>query len=113
MGFETPEAAEAWAEQAELAADRKREDRLLAGVDSRYEAVERNGETIWVHKTKPVWIVHYDAVEGRVEFWQPYRAIAKVKRGAAVWSADNKRVGDERQFRSLEAAMLAGDALGD
>lgn len=32
MGFETPEAAERFAEQAELAADRRKEERLLNGI---------------------------------------------------------------------------------
>ena len=79
-----------------------------------FDAVDRGYETIWVHKTAPVWIVHYEAIEGsrdfRHEFWQPYRAIAKVKRGAKVWSADNKRIGTEAEFRSLEAAMAAAVA---
>lgn len=79
-----------------------------------YKPVKRNGENVWVHRTAPVWIVQYEAIEGsrgfQREFWQPYRAIGKVERGAAVWSANNKRIGDEAEFRSLDAAMQAARA---
>lgn len=79
-----------------------------------WNTIERSYETILVHQTAPVWIVHYEAIEGsrdfRHEFWQPYRAIEKLKRGRQIWAHDNKRIGDEAEFRSLEAAMAAAEA---
>lgn len=78
-----------------------------------FDEIDRGYETIWVHKTAPIWVVHYEAIEGsrdfRREFWQPYRAIEKVKRGAKVWSANNKRIGQEGEFTSLDAALAAAD----
>lgn len=76
-----------------------------------FAPVERGGETIWVHKSCPVWIVHYDAIEDsqsfRHEFFQPYIAIEPLKRGRQVWAHNNKRVGKEAAFRTLDEAMFA------
>ena len=78
-----------------------------------FTAVKRNGETIWVHKTAPVWVVHYEAIEDsqsfRYEFWQPYRAIEPLKRGREVWAHNNKRIGKEGEFKSLAAALKAAE----
>lgn len=79
-----------------------------------FNEVERNGETIWVHKTAPVWIVHYSAIEDsqsfRHAFYQPYVATVPLKKGRMVWAHDNKRVGNEGAFRTLEDAMRAAEA---
>jgi hypothetical protein len=74
---------------------------------------ERGGETIHVHKTAPMWIVCYEGITAadyiRPTYWQVYRAIEPVKRGAKVWSADNKKL-SARGYSSLEEAFAAGEA---
>lgn len=86
-------------------------------MNEAFDAVERNGETIWVHKTAPVWVVHYSAIEDsqsfRREFWQPYRAIEAIRKGRQVWTANNKRVGKEGEFLTLEAALQAGEIAAE
>jgi hypothetical protein len=36
---------------------------MTENIHASFEPVERNGETIFVHKTKPVWVVGYEAHE--------------------------------------------------
>lgn len=80
-----------------------------------FRRVKRSYETIWVHKTAPIWVVHYPEIAagnglGAIpEFWQPYRAIGKLKRGHEVWAHNNKRIGTEGAFRTLSAALAAAD----
>jgi hypothetical protein len=80
-----------------------------------FRAVDRGGEIIFVHETAPVWVVHYDAIEDSYsfqrEFWHGYHAIAKVKKGAPVWSANNKRIGEDRGFKTLFEALEAAAAV--
>lgn len=44
----------------------------MAGL---WNQVDRGGETIWVHRDAPVWVVHYEAIEDsqsfRHAFYQP------------------------------------------
>lgn len=81
-----------------------------------FREVERNGSIIWVHESVPVWVVHYpeipagNGLAATMEFWQPYRAVVKLRRGAEVWAHDNKRVGAEGAFRSLLDALEAAAA---
>ena len=87
---------------------------IASTINSRFSTVKRHAgcETIYVHETKPVWIVHFDAIEptptsyGHPEHWNVYYAIEKLKRGHAVWAHNNKRLGE---FASLEAAFAAAD----
>lgn len=80
--------------------------------DTPWGEVERGGEMIHVHAMHPLWIVCYEGIQAtdymRPTYWQVYRAIEPVKRGAKVWSADNKKL-SERGYPSLEAAMSAGE----
>lgn len=65
----------------------------------------------WLHDTKPMWIVHYPATGVRAEFWQAYRAVAKIPTGRMPWTVDNRRVGTDRGFASFEEAAQAVEAL--
>jgi hypothetical protein len=60
----------------------------------------------WHHATLPVFVVHY--VTG--EHYQGYKAIERVRSGAPVYSADNRRVGDTHGFETLDQAMAACEA---
>jgi hypothetical protein len=64
-------------------------------------------EGILLRDDAPVWVVHYPATEGRAEFWQGYRPVAKVPAGRKPWAVDNRRIGTERGFASLDAAIAA------
>jgi hypothetical protein len=80
--------------------------------------VDRNGQKVWLHKTRPVWIVYYEAIDGsqsfRYAFWQPYKAIAPVPRGRMPWTINNVKIGKEGACRSLEAAFeLATSATAE
>jgi hypothetical protein len=73
-----------------------------------FRQIERNGESIWMHTSLPVWIVRYDAIDGvRAEFYKPYRAVAPVPKGRNPWTVDNRRIGTERGFASLAEAVEA------
>lgn len=74
-----------------------------------FKPVERITGTVWVHKTKAVWIVFYEAVKGvRLAYYQAYRAVVKVPAGREPWTVDNRRIGDANHgFPTLEAAMEA------
>lgn len=82
-------------------------------IVERWLPVDRGGQTIHVHVEEPLWIVCYEAVETpqyvRPTYWQVYRAIEPVKRGAAVWSADNKKLA-ERGYPTFGEAKAAGEA---
>lgn len=62
---------------------------------------------VHLHNAKPVWVVHYPATQDRAEFWQGYRAVVKVPSGRMPWTVDNRRIGSDRGFPSLEAALVA------
>ena len=66
---------------------------------------------ILVHSEKPVWIVHYQATQVKGEHWQAYKAVLPVPIGRIPWSVDNRRVGSDMGFQTLEAAMEAGEAV--
>ncbi len=63
---------------------------------------------ILMHKTEPVWIVGYEAIDGvRAPFWQGYRAVAHIPKGRKPWTVDNRRITSERGFPTIEAAIAA------
>ena len=68
---------------------------------------------VYLHNEKPVWVVQYDATEVRPEHWQGYYAVAPVPKGRMPWSVDNRRIGTERGFPSLEAAITASVSHAD
>lgn len=78
---------------------------------SDFDAIERNGERVWMHKAAPVWVVHYPGIAGslvaRYDCWRPYKAIEKVRHGVMPWSVNNKRIGPDDGFPSLDAALEA------
>ena len=78
---------------------------------SNFTWIERGFVPILMHNTKPIWIVFYEAHKGiRAAFYQAYKAIHPVPKGRNAWSIDNRRVGDEDGFETLEAAMAAVEA---
>lgn len=66
-------------------------------------------EKVWKHKTKPVWVCHFSAIEGKhAGYYQAYRAVCPVPKGRQPWSVDNRRIGHpDHGFPTLEAAMEA------
>lgn len=70
------------------------------------EAVRLTGP-FWVHDTLPRWIVHYPATPQLSEHYQAYEAIEPVPKGRNAWSVNNKRLGSQDGYRTLEAAMAA------
>lgn len=68
---------------------------------------EYTGEAEWTHPTQPIWVKFYPQTPVRVAHYQAYRAVAKVPAGRKPWSVDNRRIGDELGFASLDAAIAA------
>lgn len=66
---------------------------------------------IYLHNTAPVWVVQYEATQDRAQFWQGYRPVAKVPAGRMPWSVDNRRIGTDRGFPTLDAALAAAIAV--
>ena len=76
-----------------------------------FHEVTRDGETIWIHDSETIWIVHYDehtSADGyiRPAYYQAYQAIGKRRKGAEPWAVDNKRM-SEHGWPTLEEAMRA------
>lgn len=66
---------------------------------------------LWVHDTCPIWVSFYPEVEGvRPAHFIPYRAIEPVPAGRKPWTVNNRRIGSDRGFGSLDAAIAK--ALG-
>lgn len=65
---------------------------------------------VYLHNAAPVFVVHYEATDVRTEHWQGYRAVGKVPAGRMPWSVDNRRIGTERGYPSLLAALSAAAA---
>lgn len=83
-----------------------------ASVPTAFTVVRRptDPEGVWLHNDKPVWVVHYPATEVRGEHWQGYRSVEHIPAGRKPWAVNNKRIGGERGFASLEAALAAAEA---
>jgi hypothetical protein len=64
----------------------------------------------WHHATLPVFVVHYPKTQMTGEHYQGYKAIERVRTGAPVYSADNRRVGHANGFETLDQAMAACEA---
>jgi hypothetical protein len=59
--------------------------------------------TVWMHDSGMIWIRHYDLVNH--PFFQAYRALRKPKAGQMPWAVDNKKIGTERGFMTLDQAI--------
>ena len=64
------------------------------------------------HDTLPVWIVKQPHFDGRSAFYQGYIAVGKLIKGRhpCMGGVDNRRVGDERGFKTLDEAARAAIA---
>lgn len=71
---------------------------------------DRPHQSSWVHKSRPIWVTHYPSTRLRAAFFQAYRAIQKVPAGRAPWTVDNRRIGSEDGFETLEQAVHAAEA---
>jgi hypothetical protein len=77
-----------------------------------FETITRShGEAI-AHKTLPVWIVHYDRTKNRAAHYQAYKATAPLIKGQhpCLGGVDNRRIGGDDGFETLEAACAAAEA---
>jgi hypothetical protein len=74
-----------------------------------FEQVERNFQTIWMHKTKPRWIVYFDCkyTPTRTPFYNVYEVIGSQKKGLPYWANNNVLFGSKDGYPSLEEAMEA------
>ena len=77
--------------------------------DSVFELVHRPHGDCWLHKEKPVWIVEYSATKVRARHFQAYRTVKPVPLGRDPWSIDNRRIGTEDGFETLDAAEMAAN----
>ena len=70
-----------------------------------------NRQETWLHDSGSSWVVAYPAVHNRLPVFRAYRAINPVPAGRMPWTIDNKRIGPEDGFLSLEQAMRAVEAF--
>lgn len=84
---------------------------MTKGAITRYALTPReHGKSVWLHKTKPVWVAEYHRRGVHEIYFQAYRATVPVPEGMKPWDVPNKRLGEEiHGFNSLDAAARAGD----
>ena len=75
-----------------------------------FKKIHHPHQSYWLHESKPVFISHYPATRARGEYYQAYKAIQPVPAGRMPWTIDNRRIGGEDGFLTLEEAMGAGNA---
>jgi hypothetical protein len=77
-----------------------------------WNLVHRPTGSCWAHDSLPVWVVAYPATLDRATFHQGYIATAKLIHGQhpCEGGVDNRRVGGERGFASLQEAQDATEA---
>ena len=75
-----------------------------------YTVVNRPHGSCWLHNTKPVWIVFYDAVHGvRMASYTVYKSVERVPHGRDPWAVDNRNIADH--VLTLEEAVDIGDEI--
>lgn len=90
----------------------------FAQVPEGWHTVERSGELILLHNTRPLWIVFYPSFDdGRGgAFFQAYRIANWMQRslppsGRNPWTVDNRAIGPrDRGFKTLDEAVAAAIA---
>ena len=77
-----------------------------------FAIVSRPTGQVLAHKTLPVWIVHYSKTSARGAFYQAYIATGTLLEGQhpCVGGVDNRRVGSEDGFETIEEACRAAIA---
>lgn len=76
-----------------------------------FETIQRPTGEVLAHKTLPIWVCYYPlAVRGA--FYQGYIATGKLIKGQhpCIGGVDNRRVGHEDGFRTVEEACAAAVA---
>ena len=86
-------------------------DGLHYSLVNKFEVVWRIHEAIWVHKTKPCWIVYYPTTKDKCEFFEAYKVTEKLKANHKIWAHDNKKISNGGGFKALEDAMQAVEGL--
>ena len=76
-------------------------DGLHYSLADNFEIVSRMYDFIWVHKTKPCWIVEY------AKFYEAYKVNGTPKKHHNIWANDNSRLSDGDGYKTLEDAMKA------
>lgn len=93
-------------------------DKALESATARQNAIIREGwelrkrptGPVWVHASKPVWVVHFEAFPGLTrESYRAYIAIEKPRNVLCPWTADNRSIHKDG-FASLSEAMQAAEA---
>lgn len=72
-----------------------------------FTKVSRPHGECWLHNSRPVWIVEYSGTRVRGPFFQAYKAVEKVPAGRDPWTVDNRRIGTEDGFQTLQEAAEA------
>jgi len=83
-------------------------------MESNFHTVERFDGTVWMHNTKPMWIVFYPYTSNpRASYYQAYRPAdyVTVPKGRMPWTVDNRRLSTDG-FNTLEEAMNAIEERG-
>lgn len=65
----------------------------------------------FIRQDSACWVVFYPATSKSIEYWQAYKAIKKTKEPMKPWCVDNRRIGKEDGFKSLEDAVAAADSV--
>lgn len=70
--------------------------------------VERLHGNALLHKSHPVWIVHYEGHKGfSSPSWRVYESVCKVPAGRDPWTVDNRYVGQKDGFTTIDEALTA------
>jgi hypothetical protein len=82
---------------------------------TKFKKITRHGSETWQHLTAPVWIVRYEGIEGsnthRYDKYQAYRAVEKMPNGRDPWTVDNRRIGPENGYSTLDKAFIAANGF--
>lgn len=79
---------------------------------AQFEVVHNPTGDVLAHKALPVWVVSYSGTNARQAFHQGYIAVAKLINGRhpCMGGVDNRRVGSEDGFQTVEEACAAAIA---
>lgn len=75
-----------------------------------FETVNRPHGSALLNRVKQMWIVEYQQSRVRPHHWQAYQPVVSVPKGRDPWTVDNRRIGPEDGFLTLEDAVAAVEA---
>lgn len=63
----------------------------------------------WLHNSKPVWVRCFPPTMKTQMHYRAYKAIERVPAGCDPWTVNNRRIGSDFGFKTLEEAAQAGE----